>query len=114
VVIHWRGDGSSYLLHPQTSRVPRFAFGKYRGHTVDEVMRVESSCLAWFLSKIEGCEELKEAIEAHPRFPAVRESWLECRRKREQQAEWRQGQFSQPTIDGVCEELFKPEEEKGL
>ena len=98
-------------LEPLESLVPRFAFGKFRGRTVEEVMRVESSYLAWFVGKIDGCEELKEAIKAHPRFPAVRERYLEFRRKR-QQAEWQQGQFSKPTVDSLCEELFKPEEDK--
>jgi hypothetical protein len=73
------------------------------------VMRVESSYLAWFVGKIDGCEELKAAIKAHPRFPAVWERYVALRRER-QQAEWRQGQFSKPTIDTLCEELFKPEE----
>jgi hypothetical protein len=94
---------------PLEPLVPRFAFGKFRGRTVEEVMRVESSYLAWFVGKIEGCEELKEAIRAHPRFPAVWERYLEFRRKR-QQAEWQQGQFSKRTVDSLCEELFKPEE----
>jgi hypothetical protein len=96
---------------PPEPLVPRLPFGKYKGRTIEEVMRVESSYLAWFVGKIDGCEELKEAIKAHPRFPAVRESYLECRRKIQQRAEWQQGQFSEPTIDGVCEELFKPEED---
>ena len=91
--------------------VPRFAFGKFRGRTVDEVMRVESTYLAWFVEKVDGCEELKETIKAHPKFPAVRESYLRCRQKIQQKAEWQQGQFSQPTIDNVCDELFNPEED---
>ena len=62
-------------------------------------MRVESTYLAWFTDQVEGCDEIKEAIKTHPRFPAVWESYVECRRKRQQQAEWRQGQFSQPTVD---------------
>jgi hypothetical protein len=90
--------------------VPRFTFGKFRGRTVDEVIRVESSYLAWFVGKIEGCEELKEAIKAHPRFPAVWESYAALRRHMQQQAEWQQGQFSEPTIENLCDELFKPEE----
>ena len=92
--------------------VPRFSFGKFRGRTVDEVMRVESSYLAWFVGKVDGCEELKEAIKAHPRFPAVWESFLQCRRKLQQKTEWQQGQFSEPTIDDLCDELFKPEEDE--
>ncbi len=40
--------------------VPRLAFGKYRGRTVDEVMQVESTYLAWFVDEIDGCEEVKE------------------------------------------------------
>ena len=99
---------------PLEPLMPRFAFGKFKGRTVDEVMRVESTYLAWFVDQVEGCEELKEAIKAHPKFPAVRESYLRCRQKIQQKAEWRQGQFSQPTVDDVCDELFKPEEEKGL
>ena len=50
-----------------------------------------------------------EAIHAHPKFPAVLERYLALRRER-QQAEWQQGRFSQPTVDSLCEELFKPEE----
>ena len=42
----------------------------------------------------------------HPKFAAAMESYVRCRQKRQQKAEWRQGQFSQPTIDSVCEELF--------
>jgi hypothetical protein len=92
--------------------VPRFTFGKFRGRTVDEVMRVESTYLAWFVEQVEGCEELKEAIKAHPRFPNALESYLKCRQWRQQKAEWRQGQFSQPTIDEICDELFRgPEAE---
>ena len=91
--------------------VPRFAFGKFRGRTVDEVMRVESTYLAWFVDQVEGCDELKEAIKAHPRFPAAWESYQECRWKIRQKAEWRQGQFSEPTIDSVCDELFNAEPE---
>jgi len=68
-------------------------------------MRVESSYLAWFADEVEGCEEIKEAIRSHPRFPAALESYLESRRKR-QEAEWQKGRFSKPTIDGLCEELF--------
>jgi hypothetical protein len=98
-------------LEPLEPLVPRFAFGKFRGRTVDEVMRVESSYLAWFVGKIEGCEQLKEAIKAHPRFPAVWECYVEFRRNR-QQAEWQRGQFSKPTVDSLCEELFKPEEDE--
>jgi len=90
---------------PLEPLVPRFAFGKFRGRTVEEVMRVESTYLAWFAEEVKGCEELKEAIKAHPRFPAVRESYLESRRRR-QEAEWQKGRFSKPTIDGLCEELF--------
>ena len=58
---------------PLEPLVPRFAFGKFRGRTVEEVMRVESTYLAWFVDQVDGCEELKEAIKAHPRFSAVRE-----------------------------------------
>jgi hypothetical protein len=47
---------------PLEPLVPRFAFGKFKGRTVEEVMRVESSYLAWFVGKIEGCDELKEAL----------------------------------------------------
>ena len=86
--------------------VPRFAFGKFRGRTVDEVMCVESTYLAWFVDQVEGCDELKEAIKAHPRFPTARESYLTCRQKIQQKGEWRQGQFSQPTIDSICDRLF--------
>ncbi len=64
---------------PLEPLVPRFAFGKFRGRTVDEVMRVESTYLAWFVDQVDGCEELKEAIMAHPRVPAARESYLTCR-----------------------------------
>jgi hypothetical protein len=63
------------------------------------------------VDQVEGCDELKEAIKAHPRFPAVWESYQECRRKIRQKAEWRQGQFSEPTIDNVCDELFNAEPE---
>ena len=91
---------------PLEPLVPRFTFGKYRGRTVDEVMQVESSYLTWFVDQVDGCEELKEAIHAHPRFPAARESYQECRRKTRQQAEWQQGQFSEPPIDSICDELF--------
>jgi len=90
---------------PLEPLVPRFPFGKFKGRTVEEVMRVESSYLGWFEEEIQGCEELKEAIRAHPRFPAVRESYLESRRRR-QEVEWQKGRFSTPTIDGLCEELF--------
>jgi hypothetical protein len=104
---------------PQPERleplVPRFAFGKFRGRTVDEVMRVESTYLAWFVDQVEGCEELKEAIRAHPRFPAVRKSYLTCRQKIQQKAEWRQGRFSEPTVDSICDRLFHgPEAEAKL
>jgi hypothetical protein len=100
---------------PLEPLVPRFAFGKFRGRSVDEVMRVESTYLAWFVDQVDGCEELKEAIMAHPRFPAARESYLTCRQKIQRKAEWRQGQFSQPTIDSICDELFHgPEAEVKL
>jgi len=99
------------IPEPPEPLVPRFAFGKFKGRTVEEVMRVESTYLAWFVDQVEGCEELKEAIRSHPRFPAVRESYLESRRRR-QEAEWQKGRFSKPTIDGLCEDLFKPEEDK--
>jgi len=96
---------------PLEPLVPRFAFGKFKGRTVEEVMSVESSYLAWFADEVEGCEELKEAIRTHPRFPAVRQSYLESRRRR-QEVEWQKGRFPKPTIDGLCEELFKPEEDR--
>ena len=114
MVIHWRGDGSSYLLHPQTSRVPRFAFGKYRGHTVDEVMRVESSCLVWFLSKIEGCEELKEAIEGASEVP--RRAGILAGMPAEEGAAGGMAAGAVLPADHRrrLRELFKPEEEKGL
>ena len=37
-------------------------------------------------------------------------SYLKSRQKKQQKAEWQQGQFSQPTIDSVCEELFHGDE----
>ena len=77
-------------------------------------MRVESSYLGWFVEKIDGCEELKEAIKAHPRFPAVRESYQQCRQKIQQKAEWQQGQFSEPSIDIICDELFHEPEAEGM
>lgn len=92
---------------PLEPLVPRFAFGKFKGRTVEEVMHVESTYLAWFVDQVDGCEELKEAIKAHPRFRAVQASHLESRRKRQQAVEWQQGQFSEPTIDSVCDELFR-------
>ncbi len=94
---------------PLEPLVPRFAFGKFRGRTVDEVMHVESDYAAWFVDQVEGCEEIKEAIRTHPRYPAVRDSYMESRRRR-QEAEWQKGRFSKPTIDGLCEELFRPED----
>jgi hypothetical protein len=99
---------------PLEPLVPRFTFGKFKGRTVDEVMRVESSYLGWFVEKIDGCEELKEAIKAHPRFPAVWESYQQCRRKIQQKAEWQQGQFSEPSIDILCDELFHEPEAEGM
>ena len=66
---------------PLEPLVPRFAFGKFRGRTVNEVMQVESSYLAWFMGQVDGCEELKETIKSHPRFSAVWKSYQECRRK---------------------------------
>ena len=66
---------------PLEPLVPRFAFGKFRGRTVDEVMQVESSYLAWFMGQVDGCEELKETIKSHPRFSAVWKSYQECRRR---------------------------------
>ena len=92
---------------PPEPLVPRFAFGKFKGRTVEEVMRVESTYLAWFVDEVDGCEEMKDAIKAHPRFPAAQESYLESRRKRQQAVEWRQGQFSEPTIDSLRDELFQ-------
>ncbi len=97
---------------PLEPLVPRLAFGKFRGHTVEEVMHVESSYLAWLVDQVDGCEEIKAEIKAHPKFPAVWESYQECRRKRQQQMEWRQGQFSEPTIDDVCDELFNPRQDE--
>ena len=94
---------------PLEPLVPRFAFGKFRGRTVEEVMRVESTYLAWFVATIDGCEEIRAAIQAHPRVPAVWESYQECRRNQQQAVEWRQGQFSEPTIDNLCDELFNPD-----
>ena len=91
---------------PLEPLVPRFTFGKFRGRTVEEVMRVESSYAAWFADKIDNCPELREAIKSHPLFPAAWERYLERQRRIQQNIEWKQGSFSQPTVDNLCDDLF--------
>jgi hypothetical protein len=93
--------------------VPRFTFGKFRGRTVDEVMRVESSYAAWFADKIDSCLELKDAIKSHPLFPAAWERYVERQRRIQQNIEWKQGSFSQPTLENLCDELFNPDKLTG-
>ena len=43
-------------------------FGKYRGKTIAEIFRQDSSYLAWFYCKVDGNEDIKRAIRALPGF----------------------------------------------
>ena len=82
-------------------------FGKFRGKTINFVMKKQPSYLAWFVDKVKGEDQLVELIKTHTRFSAA---WTEYTAKqaviipkeRREEIEWREGKFSQQTID----ELF--------
>jgi len=83
-------------------------FGKFRGKTINFVMEEQPSYLAWFADNIKGEDKLLELIKTHTGFP---QAWAEYVAKQPPKAvreekEWRQGKFSQQTIDDLCDCLF--------
>src|ERR1017187_1292542 len=44
-------------------------FGKFRGKTINFVMKKQPSYLAWFVDKVKGEDSLVEKIKTHTRFP---------------------------------------------
>ena len=76
--------------------------GKYRDKPLTHVFAADPSYLAWFVSTVEGYEDVKEAIGELPDF----EAHLAAYRSRQRNREWRKGKFSPQTVEGVCDRLF--------
>jgi hypothetical protein len=76
--------------------------GKYRDQPLTYIFAADPSYLAWFVSTVEGYEEVKDAIVALPDFDAH----LTAYRLRQRNREWRKGKFSPTTVEGVCNRLF--------
>ena len=79
--------------------------GKYRDKPLTNVFAIDPSYLAWFVSTVEGYDDVKEAIQALPAFDAH----LTAYHSRQRNREWWKGKFSPQTVDGVCDQLFNGE-----
>jgi uncharacterized protein (DUF3820 family) len=86
-------------------------FGKFRGKTINFVMEEQPNYLAWFVDQIKGQDKLVEQIKTHTQFP---QTWVKYKEKQactvpkelREAREWREGKFSQQTIDEVCNRFF--------
>ena len=80
--------------------------GKYRDNPLECIFAADPSYLAWFVSTVEGYDDVKEAIRELPDFGAQ----LAAYRSRQRNREWTKGRFSPQTVDGVCDRLFNGED----
>jgi hypothetical protein len=89
----------------------RLPFGKFRGKTINVVMKKQPSYLAWFVDKVKGEDALVEKIKTHTRFP---QAWADYVGKqavivpkaRREAMEWHEGRFSQQTIDELFNSFY--------
>ena len=86
-------------------------FGKFKGKTINFVMEDQPTYLAWFVDQIKGQDKLVEQIKTHTQFP---QTWVKYKEKQactvpkelREAREWREGKFSQRTIDELCNRIF--------
>ena len=62
--------------------------GKYRDKPLACIFAADPSYLAWFVSTVEGYDDVKEAIRELPDF----EAHLAAYRSRQRNREWKEGQ----------------------
>ncbi len=103
---------------------PTMPFGKHRGKTLAAVLREEPSYLCWLMEKVDGCEDIKQAISELPGF---REEWERYFRRRhgkelttrqvvEETVRRMLGSGQTPdseaaeALDDLCDWLFNPPE----
>jgi hypothetical protein len=105
------------MSRKKTDKEITLPFGKHRGRNLASVLQEEPSYLCWFMEKVEGCRDIKEAIAELPGF---REHWTSYQeRKHRTELTTRQiveetvsrmlgvGQPPSPEqLDDLCDRLF--------
>lgn len=86
-------------------------FGKFKGKTINFVMKEQPTYLTWFVDTIKGHDGLVEQIKTHTQFPQAWVEYMERQirtmpKERREEMEWQAGRFSQQTIDELCNRFF--------
>ena len=90
-------------------------FGKHKGKVISVVFAEDSGYLCWFHDVVDGNEELKQAMEALPGFPARLAAYRERRSVKQRTLEEAiedvvtrmfRVEPTQGEIDTLCDELF--------
>jgi hypothetical protein len=86
----------------KTDEEPTMPFGKHKGKTLAAVLREEPSYLCWLMEKVDGCEDIKQAISELPGF---REEWAKYYERK-----YRKELTTRQVVEETVREMFAVEE----
>lgn len=92
----------------KSRREPVMPYGKFAGLTPRQILKAESSYLAWFEQTVEDEPEVKAAIRALPEFPEILVTYLrnKCLKARQAMPGNPVVVPDEAALDALCDRLF--------